>query len=48
MTVDNACGRFRGARREIVARHVDALALLGEVTQDTGGRYALVTWALVT
>ncbi len=34
--------QFTGARREIVTRHLDTLALLGEMTRDDGGTYRSV------
>lgn len=45
-TVDEAIGRFVGARRNIVARHLDTLAMLGEVEHDSQGRYRLAAGAL--
>lgn len=32
--------RFRGARRDLVARHLETLAILGEVRVTDAGRYA--------
>jgi hypothetical protein len=36
---DEATSNFIGARRELVLRHVETLALMGEVTLDAEGRY---------
>ena len=40
VTVDDVVASFSGARRDLIARHLDTLALMGEVTRDGGGRYA--------
>jgi hypothetical protein len=40
VTVDDAVAHFAGAPRTIVARHLETLAILGEVRQVSGGRYA--------
>jgi hypothetical protein len=40
--VDEAASRFRGARREIVARHLETLAILGELRVADDGRYRAV------
>lgn len=39
LTADAAMRRFRGARRDLVARHLETLALMGEVHEGEGGRY---------
>ncbi len=39
ITVDEATDRFVNARRDIVARHFETLALLGEVTDLGGNKY---------
>ena len=39
ITVDEATDRFVNARRDIVARHFETLALLGEVIDLGEGRY---------
>jgi len=36
---DEASGNFVGARRELVVRHLETLALMGEVVLDADGRY---------
>lgn len=41
LSVDDAVRRFSGARRDIVHRHLETLALLGEVRTTTDGRYAI-------
>jgi len=38
-TVDEATATFRGARRDIVERHLETLAIMGEVQRDEAGRY---------
>jgi hypothetical protein len=40
LSVDEATGRFTTAPREIVARHLETLAILGEVRALGGDRYA--------
>jgi hypothetical protein len=40
VSVDEATLRFDGARREMVARHLETLAILGELRDVGGGRYA--------
>jgi hypothetical protein len=40
VTVDEATTRFAGASKAIVARHLETLAILGEVRPLAGGRYA--------
>jgi hypothetical protein len=39
VSVDDATASFTGARREHVERHLETLALMGEVTRDADGRY---------
>lgn len=43
MSVDDAVRRLAGARRDIVHRHLETLALLGEVRVAGDGRYALAS-----
>jgi hypothetical protein len=38
-TADEAVRRFKGARRDIVARHLETLALLGEARFGPDGAY---------
>lgn len=37
---DHIVRRFRGARRDLVTRHLETLALMGEVREGSGGRYS--------
>jgi len=39
ISVDDAMRRFTGAPRAIVGRHLESLAILGEVRPVAGGRY---------
>ena len=39
VTADEAAAHFTGARRDLVIRHLETLALMGEVTLDADGRY---------
>jgi hypothetical protein len=39
VTVEAATAGFAGARREVVERHLETLALLGEASVDQAGRY---------
>ena len=41
VTVDDATAHFAGARREIVARHLETLAILGELREGADGSYGL-------
>lgn len=41
LSVAEATRRFRGARADLVARHVETLAILGEVREVSDGRYAV-------
>ena len=38
-TVDGAARQFRGARRDLIARHLETLAVMGEVRLGPDGRY---------
>lgn len=40
-TSEDAAKRFKGAKRELVERHLDTLAILGEVHRFPDGRYAV-------
>lgn len=42
-SVEEAASRFRGARREIVERHLDTLSLMGEVQKAPSGHYQWIT-----
>jgi hypothetical protein len=42
LTVAQVAARFAGARADLVRRHLETLALMGEVRVDTGGRYVAV------
>jgi hypothetical protein len=46
VSVEEVMRRLVGAKRELVSRHFDTLALLGEVVRDDGGRYTLAAGAL--
>lgn len=39
VTPDDVVANFTGARRDLVTRHLETLALMGEVTTDATGRY---------
>jgi hypothetical protein len=39
VSIDHASAAFRGAKREIVARHLETLAILGEVRAEADGRF---------
>jgi hypothetical protein len=41
VSIDEAVQRLAGAKREIVHRHLETLAMLGEVRDVGGGRYAV-------
>ncbi|HEX6938417.1 MAG TPA: hypothetical protein VF158_03330, partial [Longimicrobiales bacterium] len=38
-TVEEATSAFRGARRDLVERHLETLAIMGEVQRDEAGRF---------
>ncbi|HEY3933765.1 MAG TPA: hypothetical protein VGL65_04035 [Gemmatimonadales bacterium] len=40
MTTKEMVAAFDGAKRDLVERHLETLALMGEVTKDADGRYA--------
>ena len=40
ISVDDAVRHFQGARREIIARHLETLAILGELRAVEPDRYA--------
>lgn len=46
VSIEEAVQRFSGAKRELVGRHLETLAMLGEVREFGDGRYALATGAL--
>ena len=39
VSADEATANFVGARRDLVLRHLDTLALMGELVVDADGRY---------
>ncbi|MDO8500790.1 MAG: hypothetical protein Q7S20_03015 [Gemmatimonadaceae bacterium] len=39
VTPDEAMSAFKGARRDLIVRHLETLALMGEITVDAAGRY---------
>lgn len=39
ITPDEAMSEFTGARRNLIVRHFETLALMGEVAVDAAGRY---------
>jgi hypothetical protein len=39
VSADEATAHFANAKRDLVVRHLDTLALMGEVTLDADGRY---------
>ncbi len=41
VNAEEASASFVGARRELVLRHLETLALMGEVTLDADGRYQI-------
>ena len=41
ISVEEAVRRFAGAKRDIVARHLETLAILGEVAPVAAGRYGV-------
>ena len=45
LSVEEAVRRLAGARRDIVARHLETLAILGEVREVERGRYAVTAAA---
>lgn len=46
ISVDDAMAHFRGAKRDLVERHLDTLAIMGEVVRPEAGRYRLASGAL--
>ncbi len=42
LSIDDTMSHFSGARREIVERHLETLAILGEVREIENGRYSAV------
>ena len=46
LSVDDAVRRLSGSRRDIVHRHLETLALLGEVRTTSDGRYAITAGVL--
>lgn len=40
LTADGVFRRFRGARRDLIGRHLETLALMGEVREGGDGRYS--------
>lgn len=46
INVDAAVKRFSGAKRDLIERHLESLAILGEVQRLDDGRYA--AFAMVT
>lgn len=41
LSIDDVIAEFAGAKRELVARHLETLALMGEVVVDAEGRYGV-------
>ena len=41
VTVDEAAAAFDGAKRDLVQRHLETLALMGELTTTADGRFLL-------
>ena len=39
LSIEDALVRFKGAKRDLVQRHLETLALMGEMWVDDGGRY---------
>ena len=48
VTVDEATAHFDGAQRDLVARHLETLAILGELQVASDGRYAATPAVSVT
>jgi hypothetical protein len=43
MSVEDAASVFKGARRDLVERHLETLRIMGEAMVTEDGRYALAT-----
>jgi hypothetical protein len=43
VSIEEATGAFKGTKRDLVARHLETLAILGEVRQMKNGRYMAPT-----
>ncbi|HEX7049857.1 MAG TPA: hypothetical protein VF188_06550 [Longimicrobiales bacterium] len=39
VSVEEAAAAFRGARRELIERHLETLEIMGEVARDGDGRF---------
>lgn len=47
LSVPEIAARFQGARADLVRRHVETLALMGELRLESGGRYVVAVGAMV-